>query len=227
MLTEARRLAHTFTLTYALAVAWFGDWHARLEPAALLKRADEVLSLSNEGGFALFHGFALMERGWCLSALGQTEEGITLLSTGLVEYRATGTLLNTPEALTLLADAYRMAGQPETALRHVAEAVRFAEMTQARWMHAEALRMQGDLLILTGELAAAETSFRDAIALARQQNAKLFELRASTSLARLSRDQGRRAEARDLLAPVYARFTEGFDAPDLVEAKALLEELDC
>jgi predicted ATPase len=86
-------------------------------------------------------------------------------------------------------------------------------------------RVRGELLIETGDRMAAEASFRDAIALAGKQGAKLFELRAAASLARLWRDRGKRAEARELLAPVYAGFTEGFDAPDLIDAKALLREL--
>jgi predicted ATPase len=90
---------------------------------------------------------------------------------------------------------------------------------------AETLRMKGDLLILTDNRISAEACFRHAIALARRQEAKLWELRASTSLARLWRDQGKRTEARDLLAPIYGWFTEGFDTLDLKEAKALLEEL--
>ena len=118
-----------------------------------------------------------------------------------------------------------MAGQPEPALTHLAEAKRFAETTQIKWVQAEALRLQGDLLILTGDHTAAEASFRDAIALARRQGARLFELRASTSLARLWCDQGKRVVARDLLAPIYGWFTEGFDAPVLTDAKALLYEL--
>ena len=90
---------------------------------------------------------------------------------------------------------------------------------------AETLRLRGDLLILTGDRLSAEASYRDSIALAERQSAKLFQLRASTSLARLWRDQGKRAEAHDLLGPIYNWFTEGFDAPDLKDAKALLDEL--
>jgi predicted ATPase len=100
-----------------------------------------------------------------------------------------------------------------------------AGATQVRKVQAETLRLRGDLLLLTGDRAAAEASFRDAIALARNQGARLFELRAAASLARFWRDQGRPREARELLAPLYGWFTEGFDAPDLKEAKALLDEL--
>ena len=100
-----------------------------------------------------------------------------------------------------------------------------AEATQVKWVLAETLRLRGDLLAQTGERMAAEASYREALALARQQSAKLWELRAATSLARLWRKQGRPGEARDLLAPVHGWFTEGFDTVDLKEAAALLAEL--
>jgi tetratricopeptide (TPR) repeat protein len=176
--SEARQLAHTFTLTYALYFAWQEGWAARSEPAELLQLADEILGLSNEGGFAFWRALALAARGWCLSALGQTEEGILLITMGLADVRATGATLNTLDALIRLADAYRMAGQLEPALTHLAEAKWFAETTQIKWVQAEALRLQGDLLILTGDHTGAEASFRDAIVLTQRQGAKLFELRA-------------------------------------------------
>jgi predicted ATPase len=100
-----------------------------------------------------------------------------------------------------------------------------AEETEARWFQAETLRLTGDVLLATGDAAAAEASYREGIAIAQQQSAKLWELRAATSLARLWRDRGKCTEARDLLAPIYGWFTEGFATPVLQEAKALLEEL--
>ena len=118
-----------------------------------------------------------------------------------------------------------MAGQPATGLEWLDEAVSIIEATGERWYEAEVRRLRGDLLGATGDGAAAEASFRHAIAVASKQQAKLFELRASTSLARLWGDQGKRTEARDLLAPIYGWFTEGFDTLDLKEAKALLDEL--
>jgi predicted ATPase len=118
-----------------------------------------------------------------------------------------------------------MAGQPVAALPYVAEAEQFAEATQVKWLQAETLRLRGDLLCITGDRTAAEAAYRNAIELARTQGAKLFELRATAGLARLRRDQGRHAEARDLLAPVYGWFTEGFGTPVLQDAKALLDEL--
>ena len=118
-----------------------------------------------------------------------------------------------------------MLGQPGEGLNCLAEAAQIIETTEERVNEAELHRVRGDLLNATGDRSAAERSYRQALAVAERQSAKLFELRAATSLARLWRDQGKRAEARELLAPVYNWFTEGFDAPDLIDAKALLDEL--
>jgi predicted ATPase len=225
MLSEARRMGHAFSLTYGLYFVCHSGWLVRADPADLLQVADEMLALSNEGGFAYWRGLGLVARGWCLSRSRRTEEGIPLIATGLAELRATGTMVNSPNTLIRVADAFNAAGQPEAALAHLAEALRLADATQIRWGQADMLRLRGDLLMLTGDCIAAEASFQDAIALARGQTAKLFELRSATSLARLWRDQGKIADAQALLAPVYNWFTEGFDAPDLVEAKALLHEL--
>jgi predicted ATPase len=128
-----------------------------------------------------------------------------------------------PHGLTMLADAYRIGGAPEAGLAQISEAERLAEATQVKWVLAETLRLRGDLLAQTDDRTAAEASYRDGIALAKRQDSKLFELRAATSLARLWGEQGRRAEARELLAPIYGWFTEGFDTADLKDAKALLE----
>ena len=111
------------------------------------------------------------------------------------------------------------------ALGHLTEAQRLTDETGERWTLAETLRLRGDVLAAMGDRAGAEAGYREAIAIAQRQSAKLWEFRAATSLARLWRDQGKRAEARDLLAPVYGWFTEGFDTRDLKEAKGLLDEL--
>ena len=118
-----------------------------------------------------------------------------------------------------------MAGQPNVALSYIAEAEQFAEATQTLWLQAETLWFGGDLINSSGDQSAAERHYRQAIAVAERQSAKLFQLRASTGLARLWGGQGKRAEARDLLSPIYNWFTEGFDGPDLKDAKALLEQL--
>jgi predicted ATPase len=119
-----------------------------------------------------------------------------------------------------------MAGQRHAALEHFAAAQRLAEDTEARWFQAETLRLAGDVLLATGDPTAAEDSYREAVAIAQQQNAELWELRVVTSLARLWRAQGKRAEAHKLLASVYCGFTEGLSTPVLKEAKALLEALN-
>jgi predicted ATPase len=118
-----------------------------------------------------------------------------------------------------------MAGQWQAALGHLAEAQRLAEETEQRWFQAETLRLTGEVLLAMGDPTAAEAAYCEAMAIAQQQSAKLWELCAATSLARLWRDQRKRTEARKLLAPVYGWFTEGFDTPVLQDAKALLDEL--
>jgi predicted ATPase len=139
--------------------------------------------------------------------------------------RATGAAIFTPRFLAGLAVAFSRLGQPAEGLSRLREAAQFIDRTDERVLEAEIQRLQGELLSSTGDVAAAELSYQQALAVARQQQAKCWELRAATSMARLWRDQGKRDEARDLLAPVYGWFTEGFDTPDLKEAKALLDEL--
>ena len=133
--------------------------------------------------------------------------------------------MNTSTVLTRLAEAYAMVGQPSDGLNCLAEVAQIIETTDERHHEAELHRVRGDLLNATGDPSAAERSYHQALTIAKLQNAKLLELQASISLARLWCKQNRHGEARDLLAPIYRWFTEGFDTPDLKEAKALLEEL--
>jgi predicted ATPase len=128
--------------------------------------------------------------------------------------------------MALVAVAYETAGQIDEGLALVDDALQIVERTGERLLEAELLRRKGQLLLRQGHSEAAEELYRKALSIAREQEAKLWELRAAVSLARLRRDQDRRAEARDLLAPIYGWFTEGFDTPDLKEAKALLNELN-
>ena len=130
-----------------------------------------------------------------------------------------------PQYIALLAGACEIAGQIEEALALLDDALQIIERTGERWFAAELNRHKGQLLLRQGHPEAAEELYRKALSIAGEQGAKLWELRAAASLARLRRDQGRHAEARELLAPVYGWFTEGFDTPDLKEAKALLDEL--
>jgi predicted ATPase len=140
-------------------------------------------------------------------------------------WRSSGAEIGIPMFLTFLADAYGRATRPEEGLEQIAEAVRSMEVRNERIYEAEMHRIQGELLCSMQKISAAEDSFSEALAVARRQSAKLFELRAATRLARLWRSQGKPQQARELLAPVYGWFTEGFDTRDLKEAKALLDEL--
>jgi tetratricopeptide (TPR) repeat protein len=223
-LDEARRLSDPRTLVHALGLAaWMTGSFVRLEPRSLLQCADEMLALATERGLGLYEMGALVRRGSSLVALRRADEGISLLTTGVVGWQRLGFTVNTPWILTLFGEACQMAGQWQTALGHVAKARRLAEETGDRWFQAETVRLTGDVLLTMDDPGAAEASYHEAIAIAQLQSAKLWELRAATSLARLW--QGKRSEARDLLAPVYGWFTEGFGTPDIKEAKALLEEL--
>jgi predicted ATPase len=125
----------------------------------------------------------------------------------------------------MLASALGNAGRPTEGLKQLNEAVRQIETTKERWSESDVHRVRGELLIAVGDAVVAEKSLYQAIGVARRQSAKLFELRAAATLARLWRDQDRRTEARDLLAPIYNWFTEGFDTPVLKDAKALLDQL--
>jgi predicted ATPase len=163
-------------------------------------------------------------QGWCLTMLGQREKGLTQLTRGLAAYRAHGPL-HVPASLTLLADAHREVQQPQNGLRQLEEAITVTDRTQARYYEAEMHRVRGELFLSMHDDGAAEASFRKAINVAQHQSARTWELRAAMNLARLWRDHGKLQQARELLAPVYGWFTEGFDTRDLKEAKMSLEEL--
>jgi predicted ATPase len=141
--------------------------------------------------------------------------------------RSTGATLWMPLSLTYLTRAYAKLGQFDDAWRSIGEAVTMVETTKERWCEAEVNRVAGEIALMSPEndVAKAHAYFELALTTARQQQAKSWELRAAMSMARLWRDQGKRDEARELLAPVYGWFTEGFDTLDLKEAKALLDEL--
>jgi predicted ATPase len=147
------------------------------------------------------------------------------LRSGSSAYHATGAELFVPHYTALLASACEVAGQVEEAATLLDEALRVVERTGERWLAAELNRHKGQLLLRQGHSEAAEELYRKALSIAEEQGARLWELRAAASLARLRLAQRRRAEAYDLLAPVCGWFTEGFDTPDLTEAKALLDEL--
>jgi class 3 adenylate cyclase len=224
-LQEARRLSRPQDLALALSWAWAIGRSIDSDPKWLLQCAEELLAVSAEHELGLYGAVGLLNRGWSVAALGAADEAIPLLTKGLGGVDDMGFRHHRHWHLTLLADACRAAGQWQAALGHLSEAHRFAEETKERWALADTLRVRGDVLLSACDPAAAEVSYREALALAQQQSARLWELRAAMSLARLWREQGKRVEARELLAPVYGWFTEGFGTPVLQEAKALLGEL--
>src|SRR6516162_1377426 len=191
------------------------------EQAALL--AAQAIAAAGEHGFRQFGWGPRMAHGWVQAQLGHPDEGASLIREALTAYRANGALVSVPTRLTWLAEAQAQGGALADALRTIEEAL--TVNPDERYWCPETLRVRGEIRRQQGEEQLAEADFRDAIALARGMSAKAWELRAATSLARLWREHGRRAEARDLLAPIYGWFTEGFDTQDLKEAKALLDEL--
>jgi class 3 adenylate cyclase/predicted ATPase/energy-coupling factor transporter ATP-binding protein EcfA2 len=222
----AGEISHPFSLAGALS--WGAALHQlRREAGRTLEVADADLALTTEQIIPFYAAQAMVLRGWALVEQGRREEGITQLREGLAAYRATGAQLECSHWLALLAEAYRDTGQPEEGLRLIAEALDHVAQTGIVYYEPELHRLEGELRLCLDQAdrKRAETSFRQALETARQQQAKSWELRAATSLARLWGEQGRRAEARELLAPVYGWFTEGFDTPDLKDAKALLDEL--
>jgi predicted ATPase len=223
-IVEARRLAYPASVVSGLSVgalllSLVGDG------AVLGEWVDELVAVAGEQGFRFWGGWGDIYRGWIKANDGDVTEGISLLRAGLAAYRATAAELWMPYFTALLARACGIADQMEEAAALLDDASQIAERTGERWFAAELNREKGQLLLRQGHPEAAEESYCKALSLAEEQEAKLWELRAAESLARLRRDQGRRGEARDLLAPVYGWFTEGFDTPDLQEAKALLDEL--
>jgi class 3 adenylate cyclase/predicted ATPase len=242
-LFQGRKVAHPFSLAFALDHAAWLHQYLR-QPAKTQERAEEDMSFSGEQGFPFFLAQGTILRGWALAEKGQVGEGIAQICQGLAAHEATGALLSRPYWVSLLAQAYGRGRRAEDALRMLDEALAMTH-DQHVWK-AELYRHRGEFLLLrlgggdnTDAAPAAalgltevgrfvdqvESCFRHAIDIARGQQAKILELRAGTSLARLWRDQGKRDEARDLLGPIYNWFTEGFDAPDLKDAKALLDEL--
>jgi predicted ATPase len=222
----AQQVAHPFSLSVVLGFA--AVFHQlRREVRCTQERADATIHLATEQSFSSWRAFGAMLQGWVLAHQGQAEAGIAQLTQGLRDYRATGAETNRPYFLALLAEAQETCGEPEAGLAVLKEALTRVDTTGERWYEAELHRLTGALLLQQSSehQTEAETCFQRAIAIARTQQAKSFELRAATSLARLWQHQGKRAEARALLAPLYGWFTEGFDTADLQEAKALLEEL--
>jgi predicted ATPase/DNA-binding winged helix-turn-helix (wHTH) protein len=223
-IAEARTLglrpSLALTLTFGARLHSLGG-----ENAALDERAAQLIAVATEQGFPFWRAMGAIYRGWVKVKNGNVTEGISLLRSGSTAYRATGAELYMPHFLALLAGACEIAGQIGETATLVDEALRIVERTGERWFAAELYRHKGRLLVRHGHAQAAEELYCEALKIAREQEAKLWELRGAMSLARLWGGQGRREEAQALLAPVYGWFTEGFATPDLKEARALLDEL--
>jgi TOMM system kinase/cyclase fusion protein len=224
--TLAQELAHTMTLGFALeGVAEL--YQFRREVRRTQERAEALMTLSTEQRFAFWSVSATVLRGWALAEQGQGAEGIAQIREGLAAWQAMGEALYQPRFRALLAEIYGNVGQPEAGLSMLADVLADVHSTGLCYCEAELYRLKGELLLQQaaergGE---AEACFRQALDVARRQEAKLLELRAAMSLSRLWQHQGKPDAAHHLLAEIYGWFTEGFDTADLQEAKALLGEL--
>jgi len=243
-LALARQLSHPYILARALHYA--ASVHQFRRETPLVRQCAEVLmALSHEHGFTRYIGRGMVMRGWALVEQGASEEGIEQLCQGIAVCRTVADEAGRPVFLASLAEAYEKVGQPEAGLRELAEALAVAYKTQELRWEAELYRLKGELLLQaagggqdatifrphstrgTAHLAEAEIYFQRALEVARRQQAKSLELRATMSLSRLWQSQGKRTEARHMLAEIYTWFTEGFETLDLQEAKGLLETLQC
>ena len=225
-LNLAQELTHPFSQAFALNMATV-NYQFRREVQTVRERAEELITLTTEQGFALWLAFGMILRGWALTAQGKDAEGISLIHQGLAAHRATGAEVEKPYFLALMTEAYGKVGHPEEGLSVLIEALAVVENTGARYWEAELHRLKGELLLMQQKQKAseAEACFQQARDIARRQQAKSLELRAAMSLSRLWQQQGKRKEARQMLSDIYGWFTEGFDTVDLQEAKDLLEEL--
>jgi len=225
-LKEAREIGQAATLMYALLAASMtyvvcGDY---AEANAI---TDELIALTDQIGSQFWGAWGMMQRGCVLALTGKASDAVQTLTSSISAFRSTGSTADLSLYLSYLAEAHAHLRQFDSATRCIGEAMNVVETTKERWYEAEVHRVAGEIALLSLEpdTAKAEIYFERALAVACKQQAKSWELRAAMSLARLWRDQGRQNEARQLLAPIYGWFTEGFDTLDLRGARALLDEL--
>ena len=226
-LQHAREIGQAASLMYALFhTAMFAYFH-RGDYAVTRALLDELIALADEKGSAFWKADGQMLQGCLLALTGKPSDAVHLITTAIAAWRSTGATLFVPGHLSCVARAYSELGDFDDAWRCIGEAMTAIEATKETWCEAEVNRIAGEIALRSpaGDLLEAQAHFERALAIARQQQAKSWELRASMSLARLRRNQGKVREARELLAPVYGWFTEGFDTRDLKEAKALLHSL--
>ena len=223
---NARDLGHATTLMYALFHGGLNHGHCR-DYAAAIAQVDELIALADDRKAPYWKATGTVLRGWLFAVSGNPSDGVLAITSAITSLRSAGATLYEPFHLSNLAMAYADLGQLDDARRCIDDAIEKVESSKEKWCEAEVHRIAGEIALKSPgpDTEKAERYFDRALAGARQQQAKWWELRAAISMARLWRDQGKRHEARDLLAPVYGWFTEGFDTRDLKEAKALLDEL--
>jgi predicted ATPase len=222
----ARTIGHAFSLAHAVDFAAYLYHYCRLG-AETQAAAEEEITIGTEQGFPFWHAVGTMNKGVGMLQQGRREEALPLLLKGFNAFRATGAEIRVPSYLGILGAAYTQSARFADAHRVLDEGLATAEKNDDRNYEAELHRLRGELLSAeaSDNASAAEECFRRAISIARRQESRAWELRATTSLARLWNRQGRSAEARAALAAVYDSYTEGFTTPDLVDAKALIESL--
>jgi predicted ATPase len=221
-----REIGHATTLIYAL---WHASWTEMLCGNYVKASAhqEEAIACADEKGALFWKAIATASRGCLFALAGDASKAIQVTTSGLTMYRSTGARMMLPLFLSYSACAYAELNQLDNAWRCINEAMTGIEATKETWHEVEVNRIAGEIALRSPQrdAAKAQSYFERALAVARQQQAKSWELRAGMSLARLWGDQDKVQQARELLAPVYGWFTEGFDTRDLKEAKALLEEL--
>ena len=222
----AREIGHSATLMYVLNFSAWTHIHCG-NYAAANALADEFSALKDQSGSVFWAGWGMMQRGFLSALTGKASDAVETITSGLTAMRSTGTTMWMPLWSSYLGRANSEIGQFDTARRCIGEALAAVDTAKERWCEAEVNRIAGEIALLSPErdAAKAEAYFARALAIARDQQAKSWELRAVVSMARLWRHQGRQSEARDLLGTVHSWFTEGFDTRDLKEAKLLLDEL--
>ena len=223
-LKDAREIGQAASLMFALSHAWLVYLQCRKHAEAT---AQADAALADEKGALFWKAGAMGARGYALAGTGKTVDAVQMLTSGIAAWRSTGSTMWLPLSLSQLASTHADLGQFDDAWRCIGEAMTAVETTKETWFEAEVNRIAGEIALKSPkpDAAKAQQHFDRALTVARQQQAKSWELRASMTLARLWRDQGKAQQARELLAPVYGWFTEGFDTRDLKEAKSLLDEL--
>jgi DNA-binding SARP family transcriptional activator/uncharacterized small protein (DUF1192 family) len=224
-LAQARDLDRTYPRIITSIVAGAIFYTAGNCPQETVVHAEQALTMLGNNPSSGYHGWATFYRGWGLARLGEPETGLSLMNTGLNQLQQAGTQASIVHLYTLLAEVYIQLKQFDRGQEFLAKALELSEQTGASVLLAEIYRRQGELLMKRGAESEAESLFEQAIDVARQQQLRLWELRGTVNLARLQQKQGHTTEAHNRLTNIYSWFTEGFDMPDLREARALLEEL--